>query len=165
MIGFLLRWRTRLLQVAVLLVTFVLCFVFIDQTKSEVTLVNRASYPITVEEVFVGNKVANPKIEPYGVQYIHTKDSDVLQDYVLKPNEQIKQTFRVRQSRLFRVAYVSLKGKTLWYETGAVEYWGNRMTVEFTEDNAAVLRPGSTFLRGWVNRNRNSMPSSWRWLD
>jgi len=100
-LGFLRRWRTRTLQTAILLAVFLFCFLFIDQTRSEVTLINRASYPIMIEEMFFGNKIENPKMEPFGFEYIHMKDSDVLQNYVPGPDERIKRTFRVSRWRLF----------------------------------------------------------------
>lgn len=156
------QWRTRLRQGSVLLLVLILCFMLIDQTKSEVILINRASHSITMEEVFVGNKVANAKMEPYGFECIHTKESDILLNHVLGPNSQIRRRFHVGQWRLFRVAYIESTGSG-WSETGAVHYWGNRMTAEFT-DTGLVLKPGQTALRGWLERNRNWIPGS-RWLD
>jgi hypothetical protein len=159
------KWRTKMLQGAVLLLVVVVCFILIDQTRNEVILINRASSPITIEEVFIGKKIPNPKMEPFGFEFIHTRDSDVLRDYVLGPNERVSRSFRVPFSRLFRVAYVTPERKSYFRETGHVESWGNRYTFEFKKDGETALENEPTFLRSMVNRIRNSIPLRFRWLD
>ena len=142
-------------------------FVILEQTTNDVILVNETALPVTIEEVFIGDKIANEKMEPYGFEYVHTVDSDVLRDYILEPNERIRRRFSVSRWRLFRVAFVTPEGKSTWYETNA-RAWGNRMSIEFTESThreGGVLKSKASLLRNWFEQAQDSIPFISRWLD
>ena len=149
------------------LLVLALCFVILEQTTNDVILVNETALPVTVEEVFIGDKIANEKMEPYGFEYVHTVDSDVLRDYILEPNERTRRRFSVSRWRLFRVAFVTPEGKSTWCETNA-RAWGNRMSIEFTESThreGGVLKSKASLLRNWFEQAQDSIPFISRWLD
>lgn len=150
----LLRMLRKFVATTCVLALIVLIFLFISETKNEITVANRTSSPVGFELEWVNQfrTVDNelPDYDPvFGVQTI-------------PPHSSLARTFRLpeRKSLVLADIRITRRGPVTRYRR--LPKWGNRISV--VVDGSRTSKCEVTALRHWFDKNRTWLEDYRKWI-